>query len=75
MAKERQTIVLPAPEDNVKPLDYKEQFQVCNFPVTGAWQLLKCFLLARAVMCLLNSLSAYHSSLNRRGSYPSINRA
>jgi hypothetical protein len=58
MAKERQTIVLPAPEDNVKPLDYKEQFQVCNFPVTRAWQLLKCLLLARAVMCLLNSLSA-----------------
>lgn len=36
MAKAGQTdLALPTPEDNVLPLDYREQFQVCNLLVTS----------------------------------------
>ena len=30
MSKDNSSTSIPAPEDNVKPLDYKEQFSVCS---------------------------------------------
>jgi len=51
MAEERQPpSPLPAPEDNVKPLDYKEQFQVSNFPAPAAVPRFLMYLVSRVVM-------------------------